>query len=118
MPCDVLITHMKHINALYHNVEYLACRDATIMSSCNGHAHIFFGYTLYRKGYHGFQKEVQCCICNAHYFNDHLWKENFGILLNELNNTIMFERFNAQVAIGMPSTFFSSYCSIDSKPTL
>ncbi len=97
MPYDVLITRMKHINALSHNVEYLACCDATIMNNCNGHAHIFLGYTLYRKGYHDFQKEVQCCICNAHYFNDHLWKANFGILLNELNNTIMFERFKNEV---------------------
>jgi histidine decarboxylase len=70
MPCGVLITCMKHINASSHNVKYLASRDAIIMGSRNGHAPIFLWYTLNRKGYYGFQKEVQCCICNAHYFND------------------------------------------------
>jgi histidine decarboxylase len=99
LPCDVLLTCMKHINALSHNVEYLASCDATIMSSYNGHVHIFLGYTLYWKGYHGFQKEVQHCVRNAHYLNDCLWKANFGVLLNELNNTIMFERLEDEVFV-------------------
>jgi len=47
-------------------VEYLASRDATIMGSHNGHAPIFLWYTLNRKGYRGFQKEVQKCLRNAH----------------------------------------------------
>ncbi|CAK9233000.1 unnamed protein product [Sphagnum jensenii] len=92
MPCGVLITRMKHINALSRNVEYLASRDATIMGSRNGHAPIFLWYTLNRKGYRGFQKEVQRCIRNAHYLNDRLRKVNFGVLLNELSSTVVFER--------------------------
>lgn len=58
MPCGVQITRLEHINALSRNVEYLASRDATIMGSRNGHAPIFQWYTLNRKGYRGFQKEV------------------------------------------------------------
>jgi histidine decarboxylase len=92
MPCGVLITRMKHINAFSRNVEYLASRDATIMGSRNGHAPIFLWYTLNRKGYHGFQKEVQRCIRNAHYLKDRLRKANFGVLLNELSSTVVFER--------------------------
>jgi histidine decarboxylase len=92
MPCGVQITRMKHINMLSRNVEYLASRDATIMGSRNGHAPIFLWYTLNHKGYHGFQKEVQRCIRNAHYLTDCLREANFGVMLNELSSTVVFER--------------------------
>ncbi|KAJ6685247.1 hypothetical protein OIU79_015334 [Salix purpurea] len=72
MPCGVQLTRMKHINVLSSNVEYLASRDATIMGSRNGHAPIFLWYTLNRKGYKGFQKEVQKCLRNAYYLKDRL----------------------------------------------
>jgi histidine decarboxylase len=94
MPCGVQITRMKHINALSRNVEYLASRDATIMGSRNGHAPIFLWYTLNRKGYRGFQKEVQRCLRNAHYLKEKLWEAKFGVLLNELSSTVVFERPN------------------------
>jgi histidine decarboxylase len=42
---------------------------------------------------------VQHCIHNAHYLNDRLWKANFGVLLNELNDTIMFERLEDEVFV-------------------
>lgn len=92
MPCGVQITRMKHINALSRNVEYLASRDATIMGSRNGHAPIFLWYTLNRKGYRGFQKEVQRCLRNAHYLKECLREAKFGVLLNELSSTVVFER--------------------------
>ncbi|XXG73501.1 hypothetical protein AAC387_Pa07g2409 [Persea americana] len=92
MPCGVQITRMEHINALSRNVEYLASRDATIMGSRNGHAPIFLWYTLNRKGYRGFQKEVQKCLRNAHYLKDRLQAEGIGAMLNELSSTVVFER--------------------------
>ncbi|KAG0578732.1 hypothetical protein M758_4G043000 [Ceratodon purpureus] len=92
MPCGVQITRMKHINALSRNVEYLASRDATIMGSRNGHAPIFLWYTLNRKGYRGFQKEVQRCLRNAYYLKERLREANIGVLLNELSSTVVFER--------------------------
>ncbi|CAD5179375.1 unnamed protein product [Musa acuminata subsp. burmannicoides] len=92
MPCGVQITRLKHINVLSSNVEYLASRDATIMGSRNGHAPIFLWYTLNRKGYRGFQKEVQKCVRNAHYLKDRLKEAGIGAMLNELSSTVVFER--------------------------
>lgn len=92
MPCGVQITRLNHINALSSNVEYLASRDATIMGSRNGHAPIFLWYTLNRKGYRGFQKEVQKCLRNAHYLKDRLKDAGISAMLNELSSTVVFER--------------------------
>ncbi|KAK9111258.1 hypothetical protein Scep_018777 [Stephania cephalantha] len=92
MPCGVQITRLKHVNALSSNVEYLASRDATIMGSRNGHAPIFLWYTLNRKGYRGFRKEVQKCLRNAHYLKDKLQDAGIGAMLNELSSTVVFER--------------------------
>ncbi|KAF8030810.1 hypothetical protein BT93_D0105 [Corymbia citriodora subsp. variegata] len=92
MPCGVQITRMDHINALSRNVEYLASRDATIMGSRNGHAPIFLWYTLNRKGYKGFQKEVQKCLRNAHYLKGRLCEAGISAMLNELSSTVVFER--------------------------
>uniref|UniRef100_A0ACD5URK3 Uncharacterized protein n=1 Tax=Avena sativa TaxID=4498 RepID=A0ACD5URK3_AVESA len=92
MPCGVQITRLKHINALASNVEYLASRDATIMGSRNGHAPIFLWYTLNRKGYRGFQKEVQKCLRNAHYLKGRLKDAGISAMLNELSSTVVFER--------------------------
>ncbi|KAK1683046.1 hypothetical protein QYE76_043894 [Lolium multiflorum] len=92
MPCGVQITRLKHINALASNVEYLASRDATIMGSRNGHAPIFLWYTLNRKGYRGFQKEVQKCLRNAHYLKGRLKDAGISVMLNELSSTVVFER--------------------------
>ncbi|XP_059631616.1 serine decarboxylase [Cornus florida] len=92
MPCGVQMTRLQHINALSSNVEYLASRDATIMGSRNGHAPIFLWYTLNRKGYKGFQKEVQKCLRNAHYLKDRLREAGISAMLNELSSTVVFER--------------------------
>lgn len=92
MPCGVQITRLEHIKVLSSNVEYLASRDATIMGSRNGHAPIFLWYTLNRKGYRGFQKEVQKCLRNAHYLKDRLKAAGVGAMLNELSSTVVFER--------------------------
>uniref|UniRef100_A0ACD5UBD3 Uncharacterized protein n=1 Tax=Avena sativa TaxID=4498 RepID=A0ACD5UBD3_AVESA len=92
MPCGVQITRLKHIKALASNVEYLASRDATIMGSRNGHAPIFLWYTLNRKGYRGFQKEVQKCLRNAHYLKGRLKDAGISAMLNELSSTVVFER--------------------------
>ncbi|XP_078442968.1 serine decarboxylase 1-like isoform X2 [Wolffia australiana] len=92
MPCGVQITRLEHINMLSRNVEYLASRDATIMGSRNGHAPIFLWYTLNRKGYVGFRKEVQRCLRNAHYLRDRLRDAGVGAMLNELSSTVVFER--------------------------
>lgn len=92
MPCGVQLTRLEHINALSRNVEYLASRDATIMGSRNGHAPIFLWYTLNRKGYTGFQKEVQKCLRNAHYLKDRLLDAGISAMLNELSSTVVFER--------------------------
>lgn len=92
MPCGVQITRIKHINVLSRNVEYLASRDATIMGSRNGLAPILLWYTLNKKGYRGFQKEVQGCLQNAHHLKHRLQDAGIGVMLNELSSTVVFER--------------------------
>lgn len=91
MPCGVQITRLEHINALSRDVDYLASRDATVMGSRNGHAPIFLWHTLNRKGYRGFQKEVQKCLRNTHYLKDRLISAGIGAMLNELSSTVVIE---------------------------
>ncbi|KAH7568041.1 hypothetical protein JRO89_XS07G0221800 [Xanthoceras sorbifolium] len=62
------------------------------MGSRNGHAPIFLWYTLNRKGYKGFQKEVQKCVRNAHYLKGRLLDAGISVMLNELSSTVVFER--------------------------
>ncbi|CAI9087574.1 OLC1v1021681C2 [Oldenlandia corymbosa var. corymbosa] len=92
MPCGVQITRLEHINTLSNNVEYLATKDATITGSRNGHAPIFLWYALNRKGYKGLENEVQKCLANARYLKDRLRKAGISAMLNELSNTVVFER--------------------------
>ncbi|MED6196509.1 COMPASS (complex proteins associated with Set1p) component [Stylosanthes scabra] len=92
MPCGVVITRLEHVNMLSRNVEYLASRDAKIMGSRNGHAALFLWYTLNRKGYSGFRKDVQKCLRNAHYLKDRLVEVGIGAMLNDLSSTVVFER--------------------------
>lgn len=92
MPCGIQITRLSHAQKLSQNVEYLASRDATIMGSRNGHAPLFLWYTLNKKGYAGFRKEVQKCLRNAFYLKGRLEAARFGVMLNDLSSTVVFER--------------------------
>ena len=66
VPCGVVMTRLRYIEALSSDVEYLNSRDATIMGSRNGHAPLFMWYALTHKGYEGFRKDVEKCLRNAH----------------------------------------------------
>ncbi|KAL4182720.1 hypothetical protein AMTRI_Chr11g94560 [Amborella trichopoda] len=92
MPCGVQITRLEHIKALSRDVEYIGSKDATIIGARNGHAPIFLWHTLNRKGHRGFQNEVQMCIRNAHYLTDRLRSAGVSAMLNDLSNTVVFER--------------------------
>ncbi|VAH32305.1 unnamed protein product [Triticum turgidum subsp. durum] len=50
------------------------------------------GVQITRKGYRGFQKEVQKCLRNAHYLKDRLKDAGISAMLNELSSTVVFER--------------------------
>lgn len=41
---------------------------------------------------YSFEKEVQKCLRNAHYFKDRLIEAGIGAMLNELSSTVVFER--------------------------
>lgn len=92
MPCGVVMTRARCVEALSSDVEYLNSRDATIMGSRNGHAPIYMWYTLTRKGYEGMRRDVESCLANAHLLQDML--ENAGVktMLNRLSSTVVFER--------------------------
>lgn len=92
MPCGVVITRFRHVLALSSDVEYLNSRDATIMGSRNGHAPIYLWYTLTRKGYAGIKRDVERCMRNAHVLRDMLEQAGIKTMLNELSNTVVFER--------------------------
>ena len=66
VPCGVVITRTRYVEALANSIEYLNSRDATIMGSRNGHAPIYLWYTLTRKGYEGMRQDVERCLLNAH----------------------------------------------------
>ncbi|KAG6624265.1 hypothetical protein CIPAW_16G014200 [Carya illinoinensis] len=92
MPCGILMTRLEHINALSSNAEYLVSRDATIMENRNGHVPIFLWYTLNKKGYKRFQKEVHICLRNAHYLKNCLLAAGISAMLNENSDMVVFER--------------------------
>lgn len=92
VPCGVVITRFRHVLALSSDVEYLNSRDATIMGSRNGHAPIYLWYTLCRKGYDGIRRDVEKCMRNAHTLRAMLDRAGVRAMLNELSNTVVFER--------------------------
>jgi len=92
VPCGVVITRFKYVMALSSDVEYLNSRDATIMGSRNGHAPIYLWYTLTRKGYDGMRKDVEKCMRNAQTLKHMLESAGVRTMLNELSNTVVFER--------------------------
>lgn len=92
VPCGVTITRFRYVMALSSDVEYLNSRDATIMGSRNGHAPIYLWYTLTRKGYEGIRRDVEKCMRNAHILKDMLDQAGVRTMLNELSNTVVFER--------------------------
>jgi len=92
VPCGVVITRFKYVMALSTDVEYLNSRDATIMGSRNGHAPIYLWYTLTRKGYEGMRRDVEKCMRNAETLKHMLATAGIKSMLNELSNTVVFER--------------------------
>ncbi|KDD76585.1 hypothetical protein H632_c172p0 [Helicosporidium sp. ATCC 50920] len=92
MPCGVVMTRLRYVEALSSEVEYLNSRDATIMGSRNGHAPIYLWYTLARKGLVGMRKDVERCLRNAHLLKDMLQRAGVGASLNPLSSTVVFER--------------------------
>lgn len=92
VPCGVVITRMRYVMALSSDVEYLNSRDATIMGSRNGHAPIYLWYTLTLKGYEGIRRDVEKCMRNAAILKVMLEAAGIKTMLNELSNTVVFER--------------------------
>jgi len=92
MPCGVVMTRAKCVEALSSDVEYLNSRDATIMGSRNGHAPIYMWYTLTRKGYSGMRADVEHCLANAHLLQEMLESNGIKTMLNRLSSTVVFER--------------------------
>lgn len=92
VPCGVVITRLNYIRALSSDVEYLNSRDATIMGSRNGHAAIYMWYTLSTKGSTGLRKDVEKCMRNALLLKSMLERAKIPVMLNELSNTVVFER--------------------------
>jgi len=92
VPCGVVITRLNYIRALSSDVEYLNSRDATIMGSRNGHAAIYMWYTLSTKGCNGLRKDVEKCMRNALLLKSMLERAKIPVMLNELSNTVVFER--------------------------
>ena len=92
MPCGVVMTRARCVEALSSDVEYLNSRDATIMGSRNGHAPIYMWYTLTRKGYVGMRADVEHCLANAHLLQGMLESNGIKTMLNRLSSTVVFER--------------------------
>ncbi|RZB88616.1 Serine decarboxylase 1 [Glycine soja] len=92
IPCGIVITRLRYINALSRDVEYIGSRDVTITGSRCGHAPIFLWYAIKRKGLIGLQNEVRKCIMNAHYLQSRLRNAGIGAMLNRFSSTVVFKR--------------------------
>ncbi|GMH32789.1 hypothetical protein BSKO_00623 [Bryopsis sp. KO-2023] len=92
VPCGVVITRLRYVEALSSDIEYINSRDATIMGSRNGHASVFLWYTLAKKGYSGMRKDVEKCLRNAHLLKTLLSQAGVKCMLNDLSCTVVFER--------------------------
>ncbi|KAJ1425003.1 Pyridoxal-phosphate binding site [Sesbania bispinosa] len=67
IPCGIVITRLKYINALSRDIEIIASRDATITGSRSGHAPIFLWYALKKKGLIGLKNEVESSMQRKYY---------------------------------------------------
>ena len=94
IPCGVQITRKKFVNVLSRNADQCCAwtSDATLVGNMNIHMPIFMWYTLNRRGYGGFQKDVRRCLRNARYLKDRLQEAGFGVMLNKPSTTVVFER--------------------------
>ncbi|KAK9836835.1 hypothetical protein WJX74_009277 [Apatococcus lobatus] len=99
VPCGVVITRTRYVEALANSIEYLNSRDATIMGSRNGHAPIYLWYTLTRKGYEGMRQDVERCLLNAHLLKAMLSWLGIKTMLNELSSTVVFERPTSEIFV-------------------
>ncbi|GAX74634.1 hypothetical protein CEUSTIGMA_g2082.t1 [Chlamydomonas eustigma] len=91
-PCGVIIMRYKAAKAMSSDVEYLNSRDTTITGSRNGQAPIQLWYALSRKGSKGIQQDVDKCLYNSRVLKDMLQAAGFSAMLNEMSNTVVFER--------------------------
>jgi histidine decarboxylase len=92
VPCGVVMTRKNLVAKLASDIEYINSRDATIMGSRNGHAPIYFWYTLCKKGIEYIKQNVEQCIDNAHYLLYELRKHGIDAMLNDLSSTVVFQR--------------------------
>ncbi len=94
VPCGVVITRKKLVEKLESTIEYINSKDITIMGSRNGHAPIYFWYTLCKKGIDLIKLDVQYCLENAKYLFTRLSKHNIKTMMNELSSTVVFSKPN------------------------
>lgn len=94
VPCGVIITRKKFIYQLESDIEYINSKDMTIMGSRNGHAPIYFWYTLCKKGLELIKQDVKICIENAQYLYTEFKKNNIDTMLNDLSSTVVFKKPN------------------------
>ena len=94
IPCGVQIARKKFVNVLSRNADQYCAwtSDATLVGNMNIHMPIFMWYTLNRRGYGGFQKDVRRCLRNARYLKDRLWEAMFSVMLNKPSTIVVFKR--------------------------
>ncbi|GBF93667.1 histidine decarboxylase [Raphidocelis subcapitata] len=92
VPCGVVLTRRSLVEALSTEVEWLGGGDPTVMGSRNGHAAVWLWVALARKGRAGIRADVLRCVRNARTLRGMLAAAGVPASLNELSNTVVFER--------------------------
>ncbi len=92
VPCGVVLTRKIFISKLESVIEYINSKDITIMGSRNGHAPIYFWYTLCKKGIDLIKLDVKNCLENAQYLFEQLKKNNINTMMNDLSSTVVFTK--------------------------
>lgn len=56
------------------------------------HAFMHLNVRSHEQGYEGMQRDVEKCMRNAHVLKEMLEMVGIKVMLNELSNTVVFER--------------------------
>ena len=81
-PCGVFMMEKRFLPLVTTNVEYIGALDCMISGSRNGQASIFMKYIIGKKGYAGFEEDINRCIYLAEYLSESIneaWRNQNSI---------------------------------------
>lgn len=83
-PCGIFLAEKPYMSLISNHIPYIACDDATISGSRNGHSAIYFKWILTQKTHDDFKKDIHQCIDNAEYLCQnikHAWRNQNSFIV-------------------------------------